>query len=67
MTKHCYDKIQNRPKLTKCNRNISSASGKALIPVGECFIWLQIDKILFRDRAIVIPNLKHEYILGCVT
>ena len=60
-----YDRIQNRPKLTKCNRNIVSTSGKALILVGECFIQLQIDKKkLFRDRAIVIQNLKCQYILG---
>ena len=64
MAKCFYNKIQNRPKLTKCNRNISSASGKALIPVGECFVQLQIGEKVFRDRAIVIQNLKCEYILG---
>ena len=66
MATHSYDKIQNRPKLTKCNRNILSASGKALITVGECFIQLQIDQKLFRDRTMVIQNLKCEYILGQV-
>ena len=43
-----------------------SASCEALILV-ECFIQLQIGKKkLFRDRAIVIQNLKHKYILGQV-
>ena len=61
-----YNRLQNRPELTKCSRNILSASGKALIPIGECFIQLQIGKKLFRDRAIVIQNLKCEYSLGQV-
>ena len=66
MAKCFYDKLQNRPNLTKYSSNISSASGKALIPIGECFIQLQISKKLSRDRAIVIQNLRCEYILGQV-
>ena len=66
MAKYLYDRIQNRPKLTKCNGNILSTSGEVLILVGECFIQLQIGKKLFMDRAIVIQNLKYEYILGQV-
>ena len=61
-----YDKLQNKPKLAKCIMNISNVSGKALIPVGECFVQLQTGKKLFRYRVIVIQNLKHKYILGQV-
>ena len=60
--KHFYNKVQNEPKLSKCGRNILNTSGEALIPVGECFDQLQISIKLFRDRVIVIQNLKHEYI-----
>ena len=66
MAKHFYDKLPNKPKITKCSRNISSASGKALIPIGECFVQLQIGQKIFRDRVIAIHNLKHNYILGQV-
>ena len=66
MANYFYDKLQSKPKLAKCNKNILKASGKALIPIGECFVQLQISKKLFRDRVIVIKNLKHEYILGQV-
>ena len=38
MAKSFYDKLQNKPKLAKCSRNISNTSGKALIPVRECFV-----------------------------
>ena len=54
MSKHFLDKFQNRPKLIKCHRHISGAGGEALVPVGECFIQLQIGKRIFRERVIVI-------------
>ena len=44
----------------------SGAGREALIPVGECFIQLQIGKKTFKDRVIVIDSLKHNYILGQV-
>ena len=66
MAKHFYDKLQSKPKLAKCSKNILNASGKVLIPVGECFVQLQIGKKLFTYRVIVIQNLKCEYILGQV-
>ena len=56
----------SQPKLAKCKRNISNASGKALTPIEKCFIQLQISKKLFRDSVIVIQNLKCKYILGQV-
>ena len=64
MAKHFYDRLQNKPKLAKCSRNISNASGKALTPVGECFVQIQKGKKLFRERVIAIQNLKCDYILG---
>ena len=66
MAEHFYDRMQNKAILTKCKRNISNANGKALTLIGECFIQLQIGKELFRDMAIVIQSLRHEYILGQV-
>ena len=44
MVKHFNDKLQSKPKLAKYSRSILNASGKALIPIGECFIQLQICK-----------------------
>ena len=44
MAKCFCNKLQNKPKLAKCSRNISNASGEALIPVEEWFIQLQIGK-----------------------
>ena len=37
MSKRFFEKLQNKPRLLKSNRNISIA-GEALVPVGECFI-----------------------------
>ena len=37
-----------------------------MIPISECFIQLQISKKLFRDRVIMIQNLKYKCILGHV-
>ena len=37
-------KFKNKPKLIKCNRNISGAGGGTLNPVGEYFVQLQIGK-----------------------
>ena len=66
MAKHFCNKLQSKPKLAKCSRNISNPSGNALIPTGECFVQLQISKKLFRNRVIVIQNLKCKYILSQV-
>ena len=38
--------------------------GEALIPLGECFIQLQIGKRKFQNRVIVIDNFMCNYILG---
>ena len=62
MAKHFFDRLQNRPKCIRCNRSISGAGGKALIPVGKCFIQLQIGKRTFQNRVIIIEILKHNYI-----
>ena len=53
-------------KLIKCNRNISGTGGEALLPLGECFVQLQIGKRIFHDRVIVTDNLMHIYSLGQV-
>ena len=64
MSKHFFDRLQNKPKLIRCNRSISGAGGETLIPVGKCFIQLQIGKRTFQDRVIIIENLICNYILG---
>ena len=66
MSHKVFNKLENKPKLIACNRSISGASGGTLIPVGECFIPVQISNKVFRDRVIVIENLKRDYILGQV-
>ena len=54
MSHQFFNKLENKPKLIKCNRSISGAGRGTLIPVGECFIQLQISNKMFRDRVIVI-------------
>ena len=66
MAKYFFERFQNKPQLIRCNRSISVAEGEALIPVGECFIQLQINKRTFQDRVIIIESLKCKYILGQV-
>ena len=52
ISKCFFDKLLHKPKLMGCNRRISGAGGEALVPVGECFIQLQISKRTFQDRII---------------
>ena len=66
MSKYFLDKFQSKPKLIKCNRNISGMAGETLIPLGECFIQLQAEQRTFHNRVIAIDNLMHNYILGQV-
>ena len=63
MSKCFFDKLPNRPKLIQCNSHVSGA-GEGLIPVGECFIQLHTGRKMFRNRVIVIKNVKYNYILG---
>ena len=48
MSKCFFDRLQNKPKLVRCDRSISGTGGEALITVGECFIQLQISKRMFQ-------------------
>ena len=59
-----FKNLDNKPKLIPCIRSISGAGRGVLTPVGECFISVQISSKGSRDRAIVIENLKRNYILG---
>ena len=60
----CFlDKFQSKPKLIKCNRNISGVGGEALMPLEECFIQLQIGKRTFCNRVVVIDNLFQMLII----
>ena len=65
MSHQCFNNLDNKPKLIPCNRSISEGRG-VFIPVGECFISAKINSKVFRDRVIVIKNLKKNYILGQV-
>ena len=57
MSKCFLDKLQSKPKLIKCKRNISGAGGGTLLPLEECFIHLQTGKRTFHNWVIVIDNL----------
>ena len=65
MSQRYFNKLKSRPKLVKCNRTISEAGGGTL-PVGECFVQLQIGNKIFRDRIIFIEILTRDYILDQV-
>ena len=66
MAKRFFNTLPINPKLIPCNRYIAGVGGKALGPVGKCFVQLQIGKMVFRDRVVGIKNLWHKYILGQV-
>ena len=66
MAKQFFDTLHMNPKLIPCNRYIAGVGGKTLRPVGKCFIHLQIGRRIFRDRVVVIKNLRCKYILGQV-
>ena len=66
MSHHFFNKLENKPKLIKCNRTISGAGRGILNPVGECFVQFQVWNTIFRDRVVVIENLTRNYILGPV-
>ena len=66
MAKWFFDTLPIKPKLITCDRYISGVGGKTLRPVGKCFIQLQIGKRVFRDRVVIIKNLRCKYILGQV-
>ena len=61
-----YNLLENKPKLIKCNRSVSGAGRGVLILVVEYFVKVQIGNKVFKDRVIVIENLKRDYILGLV-
>ena len=63
MAKSFFDTLPIKPKLIPCDRYIAGVGGKILKPVAECFIQLQIGKMVFRDRVVVIENLRYKYIL----
>ena len=66
MSYRFFNRLENKPKLITYNRSISAADRGALTPVGEYFIHVQISSKMFRDRRIVVENLKKDYILGQV-
>ena len=66
MAKRFFDTLAIKPKLIPHDRYIAGVGCKALRLVGKCFIQLQIGKRVFRDRVVVIENLRCKYILGQV-
>ena len=64
MSNKVYIQIHQKPKLSTCNRLVSSAEGDNLQPVGECFIQMRKGKKISRDRAFVVKNLSRLFILG---
>ena len=66
MAKWFFDTLPIKPKLIPCDRYSAGMRGKTLKQVGKCFVHLQIRKRVFRDRVVVIKNLRCKYILGQV-
>ena len=62
-----FDTLPIKPELIPHDRYIAGTGGEALRPVDKCFIpaanW---KRRVFRDRVVVIENLRHKYILGQV-
>ena len=66
MANQSFNTLPIKPKLIPCDRSIVGMVGEKLRPVGKCFVKLQIGKGVFRDRVVVIENLRCKYILGQV-
>ena len=66
MTKMFFDTLPMKPKLMPCNRYIAGVAGDTLRHVHKYFILLQIGRIIFLERLVVIHNLRCKYILGQV-
>ena len=66
MSSKFYNLLETIPTLINCNRSVSGVGGGVLISIEECSILVQISNKVFRDRVIVIENLKRNYILGQV-
>ena len=66
MSHQCFNTLENKLKLMKGNRYISGAGAGKPIPVGECFIQLEIRNNIFKDKVIIIEILPRDYTLGQV-
>ena len=64
MSSRFFRSIVDKPKVFKCNRQITNVGGDPLVLMGECFVDLKIGNRMLRDRAIIIQNLNRDYIIG---
>ena len=60
----CFNSLKHKPKILQCSRTLRGAAREALIPNGECFLQIKIEKQTFRVRAVIINNLNCNYIIG---
>ena len=64
MSHQFFNTLETKPTLIKCSRSVSGSGGGVIIPVGQCFVSVQISSKVFRNKVTVIENLKRNYILG---
>ena len=71
-----YSSMQQQVKLLPTNRNVVSADGKSLGPIGEVHVKFKVGKVEFNDVFILLNNLQqdiilvlpwqHNYKIGCI-
>ena len=52
-----YSSIQQKVKLLPTNRQVVSADGNSLGPIGEVCLKFQVGKIEFDDVFVILNNL----------
>ena len=53
-----FRSVWHQCKVIPTNRKVVSADGNSLGPIGEVHIKFQLGKVVFRDRFILLDNLK---------
>ena len=52
-----FRSIHHHLKMIPTNREVVSADGDSLDPVGEVHIKFQLGKVIFKDRFIILDNI----------
>ena len=59
-----FRSIHCQRKMIPTNRKVVTADGDSLGQVGEVHNKLELGKVIFNDRFIILDNLKRDMILG---
>ena len=59
-----FRSLWHQLKVIPTNRKVVLADGNSLDPVGEVHLLLQLGKVVFHDRFVILNNLQHDMILG---